>query len=207
MLDEFTKANRIDRQSPHVAPFSAHRRLQARSRSMLVDAAACFVATALGSLSPQALSLFDFPVNRPVVVNIDPASGKFTDRVLIGGLRPIAWEEDAKVAPAPVFTFAPKLQEAEAAPGAYVKAAAPARPARETAPKKEKTFETKAAEAPTQPVAASAPAVVAEQKAEDQGVLATLTPSSVSVKLVQKAWDGVKSAGGAVTSGLSWLGY
>jgi hypothetical protein len=215
-FDEKARLRRISVLAPSATPFAAQHGVQVRSRSILTDAAACFVATALGSLSPQALSLFDVAPTKPVAVNVDPESGKFTDRVLIGGLRPLSWEEGAKVAPAPAFTTAPALpDDAEEAAELHPKAGVTAaKPVRDAAPKKpERTPEVKAPEAPTAPapvaMAASEPAAP-EAKSEGQGsqsALASLTPSAVSAKVAEKVWSGAKSVGGAVSGGLSWLGY
>lgn len=215
-FDEKARLRRISALAPSVAPFAAHHGPQVRSRSILIDAAACFVATALGSLSPQALSLFDIAPTKPIAANADPESGKFTDRVLIGGLRPISWEDGAKVAPAPAFTTAPALpNETEEASELHPKAGVGlAKPVRDAAPRKpDRAPEAKAPEAAPTPapaaMAASEPAAP-ETKPEGQGsqsVLASLTPSAVSAKVAEKVWSGAKSVGGAVSGGLSWLGY
>lgn len=214
MVDRFKEKSRTRRApfaSPAVAPLAAHRGVQVRSRSILMDAAACFVATALGSLSPQALSLVDLDLGKPVGANVDPESGKFTDRVLIGGLRPLSWEEPTKIAPTPVFVSG-AFQEGvgstrEVHPEVVLAAAKPAKPA----PKKpERAPEPKAAEAAPAPVSASATAPEAKSDGSvsaSQGVLAGLTPSAVSEKLAEKVWTGAKSVSGMVSGGLSWLGY
>jgi hypothetical protein len=191
------------------APFSAHRVIRAKSRSILMNAVACFVATALGSLVPHAPDLFEAVASKPLSANVDPESGKFTDRVLVGGLQPIAWEEDRAVAPAPAFAMMPILPgSAESAAFSHPKAAiAPTKPLKETAPKRaERAAESRSAEAiPAPSPVASGPAL--EPKSEEPGVLASLTPSAVSAKLAQKVWSGARSVGSAVSGGLSWLGY
>lgn len=205
---------------PFVGPFHGHGVTPARSRSILIDAAACFIATALGSLSPQALSLLELAPAQQLAASVDPEGGKFTERVLIGGLQSLSWE-DSKASLTPAFTTVPTLPGAEEAP-AFVSrktVAAPARPVKEPVVKKpEKAPEAKLAEA--LPVSLPAPAprpasetvVTAEPKPEaaEQGVLSALTPSNLSSKVApvgQKVWSGAKSLGGVVASGLSWIGY
>lgn len=196
--------------APFVAPFSAHHMHQTKSRSILIDAAACFFATALGSLSPLALGLFDIGSTKPVVMQVDPQSGKFTDRILIGGLQPITWEEDAKVAPAPAFTTAPALPAGveTAAPPAKI-ALASGKTAREPVSRRnERAPEAKSAETAMAPTAPSEPASDPKsERTEERSVLAALTPSALSAKVSEKAWAGVRSVSGVVTGGLSWLGY
>ncbi|WP_442753763.1 hypothetical protein ACNHKD_12230 [Methylocystis sp. JAN1] len=217
-FDEKARSRRVSAVTPAVAPFPAHRALQAKSRSILTDAVACFVATALGSLSPQALSLVDFTSTEPVAVNVDPESGKFTDRVLIGRLQPLSWEDGAEVAPPPAFAAAPSFSgDAGASADLPPKPSlAAARPARDGAPKRiERAPEPKTAEAAALPTPASAAneSAAPEARAEgqglpgSQGVLASLTPSSVSAKVAEKIWSGAKSVGGVVSDRLGWLGY
>ncbi len=199
------------RSIPVDARVSAHRVIRAKSHSILMNAAACFVATALGSLVPQAPDLFDFAANKPVAANVDPESGKFTDRVLVGGLQPIAWEEDAAVAPAPAFTTMPILPGSAEAPAPASPRpraeVAPAKPSKEPAPKRtERAPEPRSAEATRSPSPAASE-TVPESKLEEPGVLASLTPSVVSAKLAQKVWSGARSVGSAVSGGLNWLGY
>lgn len=216
-FDEKARLRRISVLAPSVTSFSAQHGARVGSRSILTNAAACFIAAALGSLSPQALSLFDFTSTRPVTSNIDTESGKFTDRVLIGGLRPLSWEDGARVAPAPAFTTAPALPEdAEEAAEFHPKTGvALAMPVRDAAPRKPerapdvKTPDVAAAPAPAA-TAASEPAPPPETKAEGRGfqsVFASLTPSSASAKVAEKVWSGAKSVSSALSGGLNWLGY
>lgn len=202
---------------PLVARFSLPRPAAARSRSIFLDAAVCFLATALGSLAPQALNWLDLAPNKPVVANVDPESGKFIDRILVGGLQSLSWDDKNMPAP-PAFLSAPTLPAAvaetiEDAPRKTVAAAA-AKPVKEAqvVKKAEKTPE-KAVEAPMPPVrvAAAIPAPDSKPEPVDEGLFAALTPSSVSSKLApvgQRVWSGARSLGGSVVAGgLSWLGY
>jgi hypothetical protein len=215
-IDQKSRTRRVSFDPPSAAPFAAHSGVHVRSRSILIDAAACFVATALGSLSPQALSFFDFDSARPLASNVDPESGKFTDRVLIGGLRPISWEDSAKAPPPPAFTAVALRGGAETPADLPPKAGlAAAKPTKEATPKKlERAPEPKIADAAPAPLETAArPPAAAEPKSEgqsvsvSQGLLAALTPLSVSAKVAEKVWTGAKSVGGAVSGGLSWLGY
>ncbi len=203
-------------EAPTVVPFSIHSPVRhVRSRPILIDAAACFIATAMGSLSPQALSLMDLAPPKSVVANVDPESGKFIDRILVGGLQPLSWEE-SEVASAPAFTTVPPLPAGEARAYAAPQKAAPLKAKDAVVKKPEKLVASRTPDAAQIP-AAAAPhpdmdALATETKPEpsEQGVLAALTPASLSAKLVpvgQKVWGGAKSVGGAVSSGLSWLGY
>jgi hypothetical protein len=172
-----------------------------------VDAAACFLATALGSLSPQALGLFDFAPTALTVGRPDAQEGKFTDRVLVGGLAPLSWEESRPVPPVPAFLHAswPGPEVAGEPPRQIAAAARPV--AREPAPRR--------IEKPSEPVpqpAVAEPSRAPETRPESEpGMLAALTPSGLSAKLAtagQKAWGGARSLGGAaISGGLSWLGY
>jgi hypothetical protein len=197
--------------APSVAPFAARHPIPAKSRPILLDAMACFLATAMGSLAPQAVTLFDPAPRKPLVGAVDSASGKFVDRVLIGGLRPLSFE-DSKVSPPPAFTIAaPRPDSVLAREEAKlvvrnVAAPAPARAAKELSPRKpEKTAELKPAE--TMPLAATASAPLAaplatplaaptaapfpagaaetnrQREPEEQGALAALTPANLSSKL------------------------
>jgi hypothetical protein len=194
---------------PSANSLSARSRIRARSRSILLDAAICFIATALGSLSPQALGLLDLTPARPIAVNLEPDSGKFTDRVLVGGLRPISWEK-AEIAPAPAFLAAPQptIEDGGAPALDRIGATTPAKPAKEVGARRaERAAETVAP--PPAPVVNESVAPETKAAAE-QGAFAALTPANVSSKLApfgQKIWSGAKSLGGAVTSGLSWFGY
>ncbi|QGM98856.1 hypothetical protein [Methylocystis parvus] len=212
-MDEATRSRVKPTREPSVAPFSARHALQTKSRSILVHAAACFFATALGSLSPMALDLFDGTLTTSVAANVDPESGKFTDRILIGGLHPISWDEDAKVAPAPAFTMVPILSD-NAEPSRARVALVSARSLKEPGVRRiDRGPEAKSLETTAAPIVASEPAPEPKaEKIEERGALAALTPSVLSAKVLsakvsEKAWAGVKSVGGAVTSGLSWLGY
>ncbi len=198
---------------PSVAPFWAHGGAETKRRSVASEAAACFFATALGSLSPQALSLLDLTPTRQPTVSASAETSKFTDRVLIGGLRSISWE-DAPVT-APAFTTV------QAVPGPAVRDEAPARPSsapvRAAARKAEKSAETKivdqvaATRAPESE--ATPPAATREPRpeaTEQGGALSALTPSTVSSKLApigQMVAGGARTVGSAVAGGLSWLGY
>lgn len=207
------KPRRIVIEAPRVVPFSLPAPAHPRPRSIYVEAAVCFFATALGSLSPQALSLFDLAPHKAVLGRVDPQSGKFLDRVLVGGLQPISFD-DADAAPAPAFTAMQPLASEAPAYAARQKPVA-ARPAKEAVMKRAE----KPAAAPHPAEAAPVPAPHAEMDAAapearpepaEQGVLAALTPASLSAKLApvgQKVVSGAKSLGGAVASGLGWLGY
>lgn len=176
------------------------------------------MATALGSLAPQALNLLDLAPNKPVMANIDPESGKFIDRILVGGLQSLSWD-DKNMPPPPAFLSAPTLPAAvaetiEDAPRKTVAAAA-AKPVKEAplVKKAEKVPERAVEPTPTPPVrvAANIPAPDSKPEPADEGLLAALTPANVSSKLApvgQRVWSGARSLGGSVVAGgLSWLGY
>ncbi len=213
-LEDGATARRVVVQVPSVASFSAHRPGRG-SRSLLTDAAVCFIATALGSLSPQALNLLDLAPEKPLAFNVDPQSGKFTDRILVGGLRPLSWEERG-APPAPAFLAAPTPQNAvdpgEEAAGQGVAAAL--KPHKETASSRkiEKGFEKVAEAAPAPSIRPVAEPVLTQARSEaaEEGVSSALTPTNLSTKLApvgQKLWGGAKRLGDAVTGGLSWFGY
>lgn len=176
------------------------------------------MATALGSLAPQAINLLDLAPNKPVVANVDPESGKFIDRILVGGLQSLSWD-DRNMPPPPAFLSAPTLPAAvaetiEDAPRKTVAVAAKPVKEAQLVKKAEKAPE-KAAEAPTPTppvrVAAAIPAPDSKPEPVDEGLFAALTPANVSTKLApvgQRVWSGARSFGGSVVAGgLSWLGY
>lgn len=176
------------------------------------------MATALGALAPQALNLLDLAPNKTVVANVDPESGKFIDRILVGGLQSLSWD-DRNMPPPPAFLSAPTLPAAvaetiEDAPRKTVAVAAKPVKEAQLVKKAEKAPE-KAAEAPTPTppvrVAAAVPAPDSKPEPADEGLFAALTPANVSSKLApvgQRVWSGARSFGGSVVAGgLSWLGY
>ena len=199
---------------PSVSPFAAPAAVQVRSRSILIDAAACFVATSLGSLAPQAFDLLE-PPRHVISANVDPASGKILDRVLIGGLQPFAGEEE-RVAPPPRFLAYPALASAAAAndaPSETHPAQARASSDR-SATAARRSPEMRVAD--TVPTPETRPADVAAapesarpaETAEQGGLLSALTPSGLSSKLApvgQKVWSGAKSVAGVVAGGFSWF--
>lgn len=218
-FDDGVAPRQLAGDAPWIAPISVHRPAQARSRSILLDAAVCFMATGLGSLAPQALGLFDLAPEKPITAHIDPQSGKFIDRILVGGLQPLSWE-DKNMPPSPAFLSAPVPPVAvgepiEDAPRKIV--AAVSKPVKEAAiiKKAEKAPQKAVEAAPTPPPARVAAVEVAapDSKPEpvEQGLFAALTPSNVSSKLApvgQRVWSGARSLGGSVVAGgLSWLGY
>lgn len=183
------------------------------------------MATALGSLAPQALNLLDLAPDKPAVANVDPESGKFIDRILVGGLQSLSWD-DKNMPPPPAFLSAPTLPAAvaetiEDAPRKTLAAASkPVKEAQlvkkaEKAP--EKAVEATPPTPPTPPVRVAAAIPAPDSKPEpkpepvDEGLFVALTPSSVSSKLApvgQRVWSGARSLGGSVVAGgLSWLGY
>jgi hypothetical protein len=175
---------------------------------------ACFVATALGSLTPQALTFLEPAPIRHGVGFVDQAGGKFADRVLIGGLQPISWEP-AKAPPPAFTTFATPPSAAEARdeekPAIRKIATAAQTLARPPVKKSEKTGETTPVDAAPPAASETAAAVESNHPSEpaDQGILAALTPSSLSSKLAplgQKVWGGAKSVGSALNAGLGWFG-
>jgi hypothetical protein len=208
-------SNRVFIEATSATPYAARHSGQPKPRSILTDAAACFVATALGSLTPQALTFLEPAPTRHSVGVVEQSGGKFADRVLIGGLRPISWEPAQ--APPPAFTtFATPPSAAEARedekPAIRKIATAASGLARPPVKKSEKTGEATPADAA--PLAASEAAAVGESnrpsEPADQGLLAALTPSSLSSKLVplgQKVWSGAKSVGSALDAGVGWFGY
>jgi hypothetical protein len=138
---------------------------------------------------------------------------------LIGGLQPISWEP-AKAPPPAFTTFATPPSAAEARedekPAIRKIATAASGLARPPVKKSEKTGEATPADAAplAAPLAASEAAAVGESnrpsEPADQGLLAALTPSSLSSKLVplgQKVWSGAKSVGSALDAGVGWFGY
>lgn len=203
---------------PLIARFSLPRPAETRSRSIFIDAAVCFMATALGALAPQALNLLDLAPNKTVVANVDPESGKFIDRILVGGLQSLSWD-DRNMPPPPAFLSAPTLSAAvaetiEDAPRKNVAVAAKPVKEAQLVKKAEKAPE-KAVEAPTPTppvrVAAAVPAPDSKPEPVDEGLFAALTPANVSSKLApvgQRVWSGARSfSGSVVAGGLSWLGY
>lgn len=202
---------RVIVQAPSAAACSAHQPGPGGLRSLVADAVLCFFATALGSLAPQALNLLDFAPQKPLAFHIDPQSGKFTDRILVGGLRPLSWDDES-ARPAPAFLVAPAPPSVvdlrrEEAP----RQAAAIKPAKEatTGRRVEKAIEKAAPATPAPPIRHGVEPVVSEARSEaaDEGML---TPSSVSSKLApvgQKLWSGAKSLGDAMIGSLSWLGY
>ncbi|BDV34586.1 hypothetical protein [Methylocystis iwaonis] len=204
--------------APSIVRVSLRRPAETRSRAIFLDAAVCFMAAVVGSLAPQALNLLDLAPDKPVVANVDPESGKFIDRILVGGLQPLSWD-DRKTPPPPAFLSAPALPAAvaetiEDAPRKVV--AAVSKPVKEaqSVKKAERAPEKAAEAAPTTPVrvaAVDASAPNAKPEPVEEGLFAALTPSSVSTKLApvgQRMWSGARSLGGSVVAGgLSWLGY
>jgi hypothetical protein len=225
-------SGRIKIAPPSVEPFHLPRPAHPRSRPVAIDAAVCFLATALGSLSPQALDILDLAPSKAVLGHVDPESGKFTDRILIGGLQSLSWNEAVAAKPAFTKVSAPAgaAESAASAPPAPVvsppRAAPvpPAKPVRELAQRRpEKAPEPKVATAapPPAPVPAAAPVAepkavldaVAEAKpatASEHGVLSALAPTALTSRLApvgEKMINGARAIGGAVTSGLAWIGY
>ncbi|MGJ0509452.1 MAG: hypothetical protein ACR652_20490 [Methylocystis sp.] len=242
MLKKLDECDSTARQAPAaidartVWPFGMPAPRRVKTRPILIDAAACFIATSLGSLSPQALSLLDLTPTRTISDRVDAGSGKFTDRVLIGGLQPLSWDDPATSrAPAlmraPAPDFADETPAAPAARAVVVKTAGepavtatPARSVREAVVKRPdkspetKTPEIKAAEAvpapppapEVRPAAEPAPAPEAKAQAGESGLLSAFSPASLSTRLApvgQKVANGAKSLGGVVAGGLSWIGY
>lgn len=175
------------------------------------------MATALGSLAPQALNLFDLAPEKPITAHIDPQTGKFIDRILVGGLQPLSWE-DKNLPPSPAFLSAPALpsiveEPIEDTPPKTL-AAAP-RPVKEAAifKKAEKAPPKSVDGAPTPPARVAVELSAPDSRLEpvEQGLFAALTPANVSSKLApvgQRVWSGARSLGGSVVAGgLSWLGY
>jgi hypothetical protein len=217
-------------EAPCVEPFHLPRAGHARPRPVAIDAMACFLATALGSLAPQALSLFDLAPATAVVGAVVPADGKFTDRVLIGGLQTLNWDAPATATPAFVKAPAPTVAATEPAPARAIPTP-PARPARDLAQRRpDKAPEPRLAEASAPaPVPAATPASpsaatpadatrpgaepVAEAKPAapaEHGPLAVLAPAGLTSRLApigEKMVNGAKAVGGAVASGLAWIGY
>jgi hypothetical protein len=213
-------------EAPCVEPFQLPRPAHARPRPVAIDAAACFLATALGSLAPQALSLFDLAPATAVVGSVVPADGKFTDRVLIGGLQTLNWDAPATATPAFVKAPAPTVAATEPAPARTVPTP-PARPARDLAQRRpDKAPEPRLAEASAPapvpvPFPAATPADAPRPSAEpvteakpaapaEHGPLAVLAPAGLTSRLApigEKMVNGAKAVGGAVASGLAWIGY
>lgn len=214
-LEDGATTRRVVVQVPSVAPISAHHPGQGGSRSLFTDATVCFIATALGSLSPQALNLLDLAPEKPLAFNIDPQSGKFIDRILVGGLRPLSWEEES-APPTPAFLSSTPQSAVhltgEEAPRQV--AAASVKLARETATSRkiEKGSEKVGDATPAPPIRPVAEPVLTQVRSEatEEGMAPALTPSSLSTKLApvgQKLWSGAKRLGDALTGGVSWLGY
>jgi hypothetical protein len=207
-------SNRVFIKGPLATPFAARHSAPTTSRAVLTDAAACFLATALGSLTPQALTFLEPAPVRHVVASDDVEGGKFVDRILIGGLQPISFE--LSKAPPPVFTtiaLPPSAADAQEDARPAVQKVAIATPAlaRPLAKRSEKIAETKPASAA--PPAATETLASADSRQQEApaeaGVLAALTPSSLSSKLAplgRKVWGGAKSVGNALNAGLGWFG-
>jgi hypothetical protein len=219
-------SSRIKIAAPSVEPFHLPRPAHPRTRPVAIDAAVCFLATALGSLSPQALDILDLAPAKAVLGHVDPESGKFTDRILIGGLQPLSWNEPTETKPAFIKVTAPvSVAEAPVAAAPRAIPVPPAKPVRELAQRKpEKAPESKLVTAAPAPVAAPlvvaapvepkpAPETVTETKptpAPEPGVLSALSPSGFGARLApvgEKMVNGAKAVSGAVTSGLAWIGY
>jgi hypothetical protein len=207
---------RVIVQAPSAAACSAHQPGPGGLRSLVADAALCFFATALGSLAPQALNLLDFAPQKPLAFHIDPQSGKFTDRILVGGLRPLSWDDES-ARPAPAFLVAPAPPSVvdllrEDVPRQMAAAIKPAKEAATTGRRVEKAIEKAAPATPAPPIRHGVEPVVSQARSEaaEEGMSPPLTPSSVSSRLApvgQKLWSGAKSLGDAMIGSLSWLGY
>ncbi len=196
----------------------------ARSRRILIDAAACFIATSLLAFVPQDWKVDGFIPSQEFASKTDPVSGKFLDRVETPRANLSTFEE-RRMAPimanlvaqpnlgimSDLPKDAPIIERAAEKPTAAV-----ARPTKAVASKKqERVSETKSlieATTPPKPAKATldAPASVQEtqQKPEDleQNLLAKLNPTSLASKLPsvgQKALNGAAALGGALSD---WVG-
>jgi hypothetical protein len=198
--------------------------LNAGSRRILINAAACFIATALLAFVPQEWKVVGFVPSHEFASRTGPVSGKFLDRVETPGANLSTFEE-RRIAPIMAnFTSQPNLEimsdiqkdVAKNELAAEKPTATAARPTKGGAARKqERVSETKSlveAAAPWKPAKATvdAPASLQEtrQKPEDleQNLLARLNPTSLASKLPsvgQKAWNGAAALGGALSD---WVG-
>lgn len=201
----------------------------ARSRRILIDAAAFFIATSLLAFVPQDWKVDGFVPAQEFASKTDPVSGKFLERVETPGAN-LPASEGNRIAPIMAnFVAQPNLGTMSDMPKdmankgmannerpAEKPTAAVARPPKAvTSKKQERASETKSlvkAATPSKPaketVDAPASAQEARQQPEDseQNLLTKLNPASLASKLPsvgQKALNSAATLGGALSD---WVG-
>ncbi len=200
----------------------------ARSRRILIDAAAFFISTSLLAFVPQDWKVDGFTPSQEFASKTDPVSGKFLDRVETPRANLSTFEE-RRIAPIMAnFVAQPSLGVMSDMPkevankdiannerAAEKPTATVARPTKAVASKKqERVSETRSLieATPSKPAKATpdAPASIQEtqQKPEDseQNFLAKLNPTSLASKLPsvgQKALNSAAALGGALSD---WVG-
>lgn len=180
----------------------------AKSRKILLNAAACFIGASLLALLPQDWRSDEIFTPEETAVEIDAVSGKFLARVETEATRSSPEEKMA----APILASLPaygKFDIASDGESAWddENPSPAAKPIREAPKKQPRMADPKNAESvPTPPIRATAANQAAEavnrgDDAAERHLLAGLSPSALSSKLApiaQGAWRGATSLGSSL---------